>query len=143
MDVYMVGPVPKGPGPGRGPKIICPSIQSSIHPPIHPSILFTYNMYPPPCFSTRACFKLLTFFLFLLLFSPFLLLQRGLSESFFSSLLYLRIDLLLTSFKGPPDSSFHSGRELPPPFRPPKNTQQTTSNQIVFFRICMSPGPPK
>ena len=86
-------------------------------------------MYPPPCFSTRACFKLFTSFLILLLFSPLLLLQKRLSDIFYY--------LLLRDHRPFPCIR----RVDPPPLFDSKNRlKKTASTKPVFFRFVCPPG---
>ena len=84
--------------------------------------------YPPPCFSTRACFKLSSFF-------SSLASEKTLRIS--SSIFYY---LLLRGHR-----PFHCIPCVapPPPFRHQKTTEKKSVNKKCFFQTSVSPGPPK
>ena len=102
-----------------------------IHTYIYIYIIYIYiYIYPPPCFSTRACFKLFTSFLILLLFSPLLLLQKRLSDIFYYLLLRDHRPFTTMASLGIP-------RHHPPLFDSENRLKKRASQKHIFSGLCV------
>ena len=108
-------------------------------------IIYIY-IYPPACFSTRACFKL--FFFQTFYFREFF--PETSFQNNYNSTEYREKNSLInfyhqriTSFKGPHASSHHSPLGPSPLFSTPKNNKKKQGQQKLFFWDLCVPGPPK